>query len=62
MPLAEIKREVGLHASTTFEVAGKIRRRIEACGGAEWVVLNPLSFDAAQLERLAYEVRPGISG
>lgn len=44
------------------EVAGKIRRRIEACGGAEWVVLNPLSFDAEQLERLADEVRPRISG
>jgi probable F420-dependent oxidoreductase len=44
------------------EVVEKIRRRIDACGGMEWVVLNPLSFEPDQLERLAGEVMPGLRG
>jgi hypothetical protein len=28
----------------------------------DWVVLNPLSFDIGQLERLASEVLPRLSG
>jgi len=44
------------------EVVERIRRRIAACGGMEWIVLNPLSFDAEQLERLAGEVMPSLKG
>jgi len=44
------------------EVVEKIRRRIEACGGMQWVVLNPLSFEPEQLERLAGEVIPRLGG
>ncbi len=44
------------------EVIEKIRHRIDACGGMEWVVLNPLSFEPEQLERLAGEVMPGLRG
>lgn len=42
------------------ELVEKIRARIEALGGIEWVVLNPLSFDLEQLERLATEVLPRL--
>jgi len=44
------------------EVVEKISRRIEACGGMEWTVLNPLSFEPEQLERLAGEVMPRLAG
>ena len=44
------------------ELAERIRARIEALGGIDWVVLNPLSFDIGQLERLASEVLPRLSG
>lgn len=44
------------------EVAEKIRRRIAACDGMEWVVLNPLSFETVQLERLGTEVMPLLIG
>lgn len=44
------------------EVVEKIRRRIDACGGMEWIVLNPLSFEPEQLERLAGEVMPSFGG
>ncbi len=44
------------------EVVERIRRRIAACGGMEWIVLNPLSFEAEQLERLAREVMPSLKG
>lgn len=43
------------------EVVERIRARIAALGGMDWVVLNPLSFDLAQLERLAGEVLPHLS-
>jgi probable F420-dependent oxidoreductase len=35
------------------EVADRIASRLDASGGAEWVVLNPLSFDVDQLEQVA---------
>lgn len=38
----------------------RIRARIEALGGMDWVVLNPLSFDLEQLECLATEVLPKL--
>lgn len=44
------------------EVVERISRRIDACGGMEWVVLNPLSFEPDQLELLAGEVMPGLRG
>ena len=44
------------------ELVERIRARIEALGGMDWVVLNPLSFDVGQLERLASEVLPRLSG
>ena len=44
------------------ELVERIRARIEALGGMDWVVLNPLSFDIGQLERLASEVLPRLSG
>lgn len=44
------------------ELVERIRARIEALGGMDWVVLNPLSFDIGQLERLAREVLPRLSG
>ncbi len=42
------------------EVVEKISGRVEACGGMEWIVLNPLSFEPEQLERLAGEVMPSL--
>jgi probable F420-dependent oxidoreductase len=38
------------------ELVERIRARVEALGGMDWIVLNPLSFDPEQLERLATEV------
>ena len=44
------------------EVTDRINRRIAAVGGRmDWVILNPLDWDLAQLERLAVEVLPGVS-
>jgi probable F420-dependent oxidoreductase len=42
------------------EVAERIRDKIEALGGAEHVVLNPLDWSMEQLERIAGEVIPRI--
>ena len=42
------------------EIAEKIRARIEALGGMDWVVLNPLSFGLEQLECLAADVLPRL--
>jgi probable F420-dependent oxidoreductase len=41
-------------------LAEKIRAKIEALGGAEHVVLNPLTWGMDQLERLASEVLPRV--
>jgi probable F420-dependent oxidoreductase len=44
-------------------VAERITRRIAAVGGrVDWVVLNPVDWDSEQLERLAAEVLPRVSG
>lgn len=43
------------------EVAERIRKRLEALGGMDYVVLNPLSFDLEQLELLAAEVLPAVT-
>jgi hypothetical protein len=44
------------------EVADRINRRIAAVGGrVDWVVLNPVDWDVAQLERLAAEVLPRVT-
>ncbi|MBI4588404.1 MAG: TIGR03619 family F420-dependent LLM class oxidoreductase [Candidatus Rokubacteria bacterium] len=43
------------------ELVERIRARVEALGGMDWVVLNPLSFDTEQLERLATEVLPRLA-
>ncbi len=42
------------------EIAEKIRARIEALGGMDWVVLNPLSFGLEQLECLAADILPRL--
>jgi probable F420-dependent oxidoreductase len=42
------------------ELVERIHARIAALGGMDWVVLNPLSFDMEQLERLAVEVLPRL--
>jgi probable F420-dependent oxidoreductase len=42
-------------------LAEKIRARVEALGGVDWVVLNPLAFDPGQLELLAGEVLPRLA-
>ena len=43
------------------EVTERIRRRISAAGGRmDWVILNPVDWDAEQLELLAAEVLPHI--
>lgn len=43
------------------EVAERIRAKLAALGGAEYVVLNPLNWDLEQLELLAGEVLPRVS-
>jgi probable F420-dependent oxidoreductase len=44
------------------EVADRINRRIAAVGGrVDWVVLNPVDWDVAQLERLAAQVLPRVA-
>jgi probable F420-dependent oxidoreductase len=40
------------------ELAEKIAARIEALGGCEWAVLNPITWDAEQLDLLVNEVLP----
>jgi alkanesulfonate monooxygenase len=43
------------------EVAEKIRGKLAALGGCEWVVLNPLHWGLDQLELLASEVLPRVA-
>jgi probable F420-dependent oxidoreductase len=44
-------------------VAERINRRIAAVGGrVDWVVLNPVDWDLDQLERLAADVLPRVTG
>lgn len=43
------------------ELVERIRARIAALGGMDWVVLNPLSFDPEQLDRLARDVLPHLA-
>ena len=47
------------------EVAERIRGKIEALGGVDHLILNPLDWDPAHLETLAYDVpaaRDGVGG
>lgn len=43
------------------EVAARIRAKLAALGGCEWVVLNPLDWSLEQLERLAERVLPLVA-
>jgi alkanesulfonate monooxygenase SsuD/methylene tetrahydromethanopterin reductase-like flavin-dependent oxidoreductase (luciferase family) len=43
------------------EVAERIRGKIEALGGVDHLVLNPLDWDPANLELLAHEVLPRVA-
>jgi alkanesulfonate monooxygenase len=43
------------------ELADRIRAKLAALGGAEYVVLNPLNWGMEQLERLAGEVLPRLA-
>ena len=43
------------------ELADRIRGKLDALGGCEWVVLNPLDWGAEQLELLAGEVLPRVA-
>jgi alkanesulfonate monooxygenase SsuD/methylene tetrahydromethanopterin reductase-like flavin-dependent oxidoreductase (luciferase family) len=43
------------------ELADRIRGKIAALGGCEWLVLNPLDWGAEQLELLAGEVLPRVA-
>ena len=43
------------------EVAEKIRAKVRALGGCEYVVLNPLHWGLDQLEVLAAEVLPRVA-
>lgn len=43
------------------ELAERIRGKVEALGGCEWLVLNPLDWGTEQLELLAGEVLPRVS-
>lgn len=42
------------------ELADKISARIEALGGCEWAILNPLDWSVEQLDLIANEVRPRV--
>ena len=42
------------------DVADRIRGKIEALGGVEHVILNPLDWDPATLEVLAADVLPRL--
>jgi probable F420-dependent oxidoreductase len=44
------------------ELADRIRGKVAALGGCEWVVLNPLDWSMEQLELLAGEVLPRVAG
>ena len=44
------------------EVADRIRAKVEALGGVEHVILNPLDWDPETLERLAEDVVPLVRG
>lgn len=41
-------------------LAERIRRKLDALGGCEWIVLNPLNWSLEQLELLAVEVLPRV--
>jgi hypothetical protein len=43
------------------ELAWKIRAKITALGGADYVVLNPLNWGMEQLELLATDVLPLVA-
>jgi hypothetical protein len=43
------------------ELADRIRGKLDALGGCEWVVLNPLDWGTEQLELLAGEVLPRVA-
>jgi hypothetical protein len=43
------------------EVAARIRGKIDALGGCEWIVLNPLDWGSEQLDLLAGEVLPRVA-
>jgi alkanesulfonate monooxygenase len=43
------------------ELADRIRGKVDALGGCEWIVLNPLDWEAEQLELLAGEVLPRVA-
>jgi alkanesulfonate monooxygenase SsuD/methylene tetrahydromethanopterin reductase-like flavin-dependent oxidoreductase (luciferase family) len=47
---------------TADEVVERIRGKIEALGGVDHLVLNPLNWDPENLERLASDVLPRVSG
>jgi len=47
---------------TADEVVERIRGKIEALGGVDHLVLNPLDWDPENLERLASDVLPRVSG
>jgi alkanesulfonate monooxygenase len=42
------------------ELAERIRGKLDALGGCEWIVLNPLDWSLEQLELLAAEVLPRV--
>ena len=54
---ANLRREFYLLGEAE-ELADRIRAKIAALGGCEWVVLNPLDWSARQLELLAERVLP----
>jgi hypothetical protein len=41
-------------------LAERIRGKVEALGGVEHVILNPLDWDVATLERIASDVLPRL--
>jgi hypothetical protein len=43
------------------ELAERIRAKVAALGGVEYVVLNPLNWDVEQLDLLATEVLPRLA-
>jgi len=43
------------------ELAERIRGKVAALGGCEWIVLNPLDWSAEQLELLAEKVLPLVA-
>ena len=59
--LATASRALAGRDGVSEEVADRIRAKVDALGGVDHLVLNPLNWDQENLERLASDVLPRLA-